>query len=120
MGDKKTFIFPSLLLAILFLLITITGYFQIRIIQKNIEALLRNEGEIIFNYIKREIDLNLEYLNLLEKSPSIITPNFLNIMVYDEAIIDELYNLFSATQVIDAEKIPLSNFMVIDRNGKTV
>lgn len=120
MGDKKTFIFPSLLLAILFLLITITGYFQITIIQKNIEALLRNEGEIIFNHIKREIDINLEYLNLLEKSPSIITPNFLNIMVYDEAIIDELYNLFSATQVIDAEKIPLSNFMVIDRNGKTV
>ena len=120
MGDKKTFVFPSLLFAILFALITITGYFQIRIIEKNIEALLKNEGEIIFNRLKREIDINLEYLNLLEKSPSIITPNFLNIMVYDEAIIDELYNFFSKIEVMDAEKIPVSNFIIIDRDGKTV
>ena len=120
MGDKKTFIFPSLLFAILFLLIAITGFFQVRIIQKNIEALLKGEGEIIFNHIKREIDINLEYLGLLEKSPSIITPNFLNIMAYDEAIIDDLYNLFNSIEIKDAEKVPLSNFMVIDGDGKTV
>ena len=120
MGDKKTFVFPSLLFAILFALITITGYFQIRIIKKNIEALLKNEGEIIFNHLKREIDINLEYLNLLEKSPSIITPNFLNIMVYDEAIIDDLYNLFNKIDILDAEKIPLANLIAFDRNGKIV
>jgi signal transduction histidine kinase len=120
MGDKKTFVFPSLLFAILFFLITTTGYFQIRIIKTNIEALLKNEGEIIFNHLKREIDINLEYLSLLEKSPSIITPNFLNIMVYDEAIIDDLYNLISNIEVIDAEKIPISNLIVVDRDGNTV
>ncbi|MCX5804826.1 MAG: ATP-binding protein [Proteobacteria bacterium] len=120
MGDKKTFVFPSLLFAILFSLITITGYFQIRIIKKNIEALLKNEGEIIFNHLKREIDINLEYLNLLEKSPSIITPNFLNIMVYDEAIIDDLYNFFRNIESMDVEKMPISNIIVIDRDGKTI
>jgi signal transduction histidine kinase len=120
MGDKKTFLFPSLLFTILFFLITITGYFQIRIIKKNIDALLKNEGEIIFNHLKREIDINLEYLNFLEKSPSIITPNFLNVMIYDEAIIDELYNFFSNTEIIDPEKMPISNLIVIDRDGKTV
>jgi signal transduction histidine kinase len=120
MGDKRTFIFPSLLFAILFLLITITGYFQIRIIQKNIESLLKSEGEIIYNHIKREIDLNLEYLNLLEKSPSIITPNFLNIMAYDEAIIDDIYNLFKGMDTVDPAKVPLSNFVVIDKDGKTI
>jgi signal transduction histidine kinase len=120
MGDKKTFVFPSLLFAIFFALIAITGYFQIRIINKNIEALLKNEGEIIFNHIKREIDINLEYLNLLEKSPSIITPNFLNIMVYDEAIIDDLYNFFRNIESMDVEKMPISNIIVIDRDGKTI
>jgi len=120
MGDKRTFLLPSLLFTILFFLITITGYFQIRIIKKNIEALLKNEGEIIFNHFKREIDINLEYLNLLEKSPSIITPNFLNVMIYDEAIIDDLYNFFSNTEVIDPEKIPISNLIIIDRDGKTI
>jgi signal transduction histidine kinase len=120
MGDKKTFVFPSLLFAILFALIAITGYFQIRIIKKNIEAMLKNEGEIIFNHLKREIDINLEYINLLERSPSIIMPNFLNIMIYDEAIIDELYSYFRNIDVIDAEKIPVSNFIVVDSNGKTV
>ncbi|MCX5811962.1 MAG: ATP-binding protein [Proteobacteria bacterium] len=120
MGDKRTFFFPSLLFATLFFLIAITGYFQIRIIKKNIEVLLKNEGEIIFSHLKREIDINLEYITLLEKSPSIITPNFLNTMVYDEAIIDDLYNLFSNIEVMDAEKIPISNLIVIDSGGKTV
>ena len=37
----------------------------------------------------------MEYLTLIEKSPSIITPNFLNVMAYDEAIVDDLYSRFS-------------------------
>ncbi len=121
MGDKrKTFIFPSLLFAILFFLIAITGYFQITIIQKNIEVLLRSEGDLVLDHLKREIDINLEYLTLLERSPSIITPNFLNVMVYDEAIVDELHDLFNNMEIIDPEKVPLSNFIVIDKNGNTV
>lgn len=120
MGDKKTFVFPSLLFAILFFLIAITGYFQIRIINKNIEALLKNEGEIIFNHLKREIDINLEYLNLIEKSPSIVTPDFLNLMVYEESIIDDLYNLFNDLDLLNVERIPLKNFMITDRSGKIV
>jgi len=120
MGDKKTILFPSLLFAILFLLIAITGYFQIGIIKDNIENLLRGEGEIIYTHIRREIDINLEYLDLLEKSPAIITPNFLNAMVSDEAILEDLYNLFSNTETADAGTIPLSNFAIIDPNGDVI
>jgi len=120
MGDKKTILFPSLLFAILFLLITITGYFQISIIKDNIENLLRGEGEIVYTHIRREIDINLEYLDLLERSPTIITPNFLNAMVSDEAILEDLYNLFSTVQVVDAGNIPLSNFAFIDPSGDVI
>ena len=120
MGDKKTILFPSLLFAILFLLITITGYFQINVIEKNIENLLRGEGEIVYTHIRREIDINLEYLDLLEKSPTIITPNFLNAMISDEAILEDLYNLFSNMQTVDAGNIPLSNFVLIDPNGDVI
>jgi signal transduction histidine kinase len=120
MGGKKPFVFPSLLFAIFFLLITITGYFQIRVIQGSIEGLLKSEGEIFFKHIKREIDTNLEYLSLLEQSPSIITPNFLNIMVYDEAIVDDLYNLLSTASTVDIDKLPLSKVVVMDRNGKVI
>jgi signal transduction histidine kinase len=120
MGDKRTTIFPALLFAVFFFLITITGYFQIRVIQKGIEGLLKSEGEILFQHLKREIDINLEYLNLLEKSPSLITPNFLNIMVYDEAIVEDLYNLLHNITNIESEKLPLTNLMVIDKQGNTV
>jgi signal transduction histidine kinase len=95
MGDKKAIIFPSLLFVIFFFLITSTGFFLIRIIKINIENLLKGEGEIVYTHLKREIDINLEYLSLLEKSPAIITPNFLNIMVSDETIVEDLYNLMS-------------------------
>ncbi len=120
MGDKKTILFPSLLFAILFLLIAITGYFQISIIEKNIENLLRGEGEVVYTHIRREIDINLEYLDLLEKSPAIITPNFFNAMVSDEAILEDIYNLFSTAENADAGNIPLSNFAVIDPDGNVV
>jgi len=108
------------LFAILFLLIAITGYFQISIIKENIEDLLRGEGEIVYTHIRREIDINLEYLGLLEKSPAIITPNFLNAMVSDEAILEDIYTLFSNTGTADAGNIPLSNFAIIDPNGNVI
>jgi signal transduction histidine kinase len=120
MGDKRTVLFPLLLFGILFLLITTTGYFQVSIIKENIENLLRGESEIVYTHIRREIDINLEYLDLLEKSPAIITPNFLNAMVSDEAILEDIYNLFSAAENADAGNIPLSNFAVIDPDGNVV
>lgn len=120
MRDKKTVIFPSLLFATFFCLITITGFFQIRVTHKNIEGLLRGEGEIFFKHIKREIDTNLEYLSLLEKSPSIITPNFLNIEVYDEAIVEDLYALVSGTPAAHAGELPFENLTVTDAGGRIV
>jgi len=120
MRDKKTIVFPSLLFAIFFVLITATGFFQIRIIQKNIEGLLKGEGEIVYNHIKREIDINLEYLGLLEKSPAIITPNFLNIMISDEAIVEDLYNLMSTMENSGMDNLPFTNFTVFDMNGDII
>lgn len=120
MGGKRTLIFPSLLLAIFFILVTATGFFLVRIIRTNIENLLKGEGEIVYNYIKREIDINFEYLDLLEKSPAIITPNFLSAMVSDEAVAEELYGLMSEVKNAGFDKIPINNIAIFDLNGKRV
>ncbi len=116
MADRKV-VFPLLLFAIFFVLIAITGFFQIAIIKKNVEGLLIGEGETLFQSIAREIEINMEYLFLIEKSPSIITPNFLNVMTYDEAIVDDLYSQVSKAKGPDP--LPtLKNVLVADTNGK--
>lgn len=120
MTDKKNYIFPSLLFAIFFFLIIATGFLQIRIIKKNVEDLLKGEGEIVYNHIKREIDINLEYVSLLEKSPAIITPTFLDIMISDEDIVEDLYNLMSTTENSQIEDLPLTNYTVYDMKGSII
>lgn len=119
MGDKRLF-FPLLLFGIFFFLIAVTGFFQITIIKTNIEELLKGEGETLFKSIAREIEMSMEYLSLLEKSPSIITPNFLNVMAYDEAIVDDLYSQLTRTAVQDPKSIPGNTFLITDRNGKPI
>lgn len=116
MSDRKL-LFPLLLFAIFFLLIAITGFFEITITKNNIEGLLRGEGEALFNSIAREIEVNMEYLTLVEKTPSIITPNFLNVSTYDEAIVDDLYGQLTRPSGSDQNDIPLNNILVIDRKG---
>jgi signal transduction histidine kinase len=120
MTDKKNFIFPSLLFAIFFFLIIATGFLQIRIIKNNVEGLLKGEGEIVYSHIKREIDINLEYVDLLEKSPAIVTPNFLDIMISDEAIVEDLYNLISATESSRIDNLPLKNYTVFNLKGSII
>lgn len=90
MGDRRAVAFPLLFFAVFLVLITLTGFFQIRIIRNNIERQLQGEAEIIFSHVQREIDINLEYLSLLDRSPAIITPYFFNVMAFDESIIDDL------------------------------
>ncbi len=120
MEDKRAYVFPLFLFLILFVLITVTGLFQVRVIRKSMEGLLRSEGEIFFKQIKREIDINLEYLALLEKAPSLITPSFLNIMVYDEAIVEEMHGLLTGLDHIDPGKLPFTNILVTDAEGTVV
>ena len=120
MEDRKTVLFPSLLFAVFFVLIAITGILQIKIIQKNLGDLLKGQGEILFNHLKREIDTNLEYLSLLDTSPSIVTPRFLNVMVYDEAIVEELYNQLVELPDLEPKKVPLQNFLIMDEKGNTL
>jgi signal transduction histidine kinase len=120
MRDKRTVLFPSLLFGLLFILITVTGFLQIKIIQRNLQELSKSQGEILFKHLKKEIDTNLEYLSLLEKSPSIITPNFLNIMVYDEAIVEDLYILLSDAKNLELGKIPLEDLLILDDKGKVL
>ncbi len=119
MEDKRAIVYPSLLFGILFLLISITGYLQIRITQKNIGNLLLDEGEILFKHVKREIDLNLEYLDQLDRSPSLITPNLITLMSYDEAIVEDLYNLIHSTPDVPRE-LPFSNLLAMDDKGRTI
>lgn len=118
MNDKKI-LFPLLLFGIFFVLIAITGFFQITIITRNIEWLLRGEGETLFKSVGREIEVNMEYLSLIEKSPSIITPNFLNVSTYDEAIVDDLYGQLTKPAG-SPNSIPLSNVVTLDRQGKVL
>ena len=117
MNDKKI-LFPLLLFGIFFVLIAITGFFQITIIKRNIEGLLRGEGETLFKSITREIEVNMEYLSLIEKSPSIITPNFLNVSTYDEAIVDDLYSQLTKPIGPGPNPIPFNNLLVTDREGR--
>jgi signal transduction histidine kinase len=116
MEDRKILL-PLLLFGIFFMLIAITGFFQIAIIKKNVEGLLLGEGETLFQTIAKEIEMNMEYLLLIEKSPSIITPNFLNVMTYDEAIVDDLYSRASKTKGPDPDP-SLKNVLVFDKSGK--
>ncbi len=124
MGDKRNIVFPSLLFIIFLVLITLTGFFQIRIIQSNIERQLTGEAEILFSHVKREIDVNLEYLSLLDRSPTIITPYFFNIMVFDEGIVDDLDNVIGYMEGnvkgTDLGKLSFGNIFEYDLAGKIV
>jgi signal transduction histidine kinase len=115
--DDKKILFPLLLFGLFFILIAITGFFQITIIKTNIERLLRGEGETLFKSIAREIEVNMEYLTLIEKSPSIITPNFLNVSTYDEAIVDDLYGQLTKPGESQSP-ISFKNLLVTDREGR--
>ena len=117
MQDKKL-LFPLLLFGIFFVLIGITGFFQIAITKRNMEGLLLDQAETLFQSVAREIEMDMEYLTLIEKSPSIITPNFLNVMAYDEAIVDDLYSRFSKATELEQAGSSLKNVFIADRNGK--
>jgi signal transduction histidine kinase len=118
MGDRRPFLFPLLLFAIFFVLIAFTGFFQIRIIRENIQGILWSEGEILSKSIQREIDRNMEYLDLLDKSPSLITPVFLNVLSYDEAIVDDLYNELNKLSFTEFRSIPYKHLLLTDNQGK--
>ncbi|MDR2017752.1 MAG: hypothetical protein LBQ00_02575 [Syntrophobacterales bacterium] len=123
MEDKRTIVYQSLLFSILFLHIAITGYMQIRVTQTNIKDLLIGEGEILLKHVKREIDINLEYLELLGKSPALITPNIVNLMAYDEAIAEDIYTLIHSmpdSSPQQLRQIPFPNLLVTDYQGRIV
>jgi signal transduction histidine kinase len=118
MNDRRV-LFPLLLFAIFFILIAITGFFQIAIMKRNMEGLLRAQGETMFSSIAREIEMSMEYLAIVEKSPSIITPNVLNVMTYDEAIVDDIVARLSSRKTDRAENTALpANMLVMSRNGQ--
>lgn len=123
MGDKRAIAFP-LFFALFLILVTLTGFFQIRIIRNNIERQLAGEAEIIFAHIQREIDINLEYLSLLDRSPTIITPYFFNLMAFDESIIDELdamtTDLIKSPRPGDLGGLPFANIVEYNLSGDII
>jgi hypothetical protein len=120
MGDKRTLFFPLSLFAIFFVLIAFTGFFQIRIIKENIEGILQAEGEILSKSIQREIDRNIEYLNLLGKSPAIITPVYLNVLSYDEAVVDDLHDELSKLSLPELGRASYRRLLVADEKGRVI
>ncbi len=123
MGDKRAVALP-LFFALFLVLVLLTGFFQIRIIRSNIERQLMGEAEIIFTHVQREIDINLEYLSFLDRSPVIITPYFFNIMAFDESIIDDLDTavgrLLKNPGQKDLETLSPANIVEYDLTGKIV
>jgi signal transduction histidine kinase len=117
MADKKTFLFPLLLFAIFFVLIAFTGFFQIRIIRENIQGILYSEGEILSQNIQREIDRNMEYLELIDKSPSLITPVYLNLLSFDEAVAEDLYDELSKFSFEEFVRLPYKHVLLTDAQG---
>ncbi len=77
-----------------------------------------DQAETLFQSVAREIEMNMEYLILIEKSPSIITPNFLNVMAYDEAIVDDLYGQLSKATGPEQASSFLKNIFIADKDGK--
>ena len=120
MADKRTLLFPLSLLAIFFVLIAFTGFFQIRIIKENIEGILQAEGEILLKSIQQEIDRNIEYLELLGKSSAIITPVYLNVLSYDEAIVDDLYYELSKLSLSDIDHTGYKHLLVTNEKGRQI
>lgn len=120
MGDKKAFLFPSLLFVFFFFLVTITGFIQIGVIEKNIGEWHRREAELVYDHIRREIETGLEYLSLAETSPPVITPIFLDVLAYDEAIVDDIYDLMKKTSRHDCASLPFENLLVVDLDGATL
>jgi len=123
MGDKRAIALPFFF-ALFLLLVTLTGFFQIRIIRSNIERQLAGEAEIIFTHVQREIDINLEYLSLLDRSPVIITPYFFNIMAFDESIIDDIDatmgDLMKKSGPLDLNNISYTNVAEYNLRGNIV
>ena len=118
--NRKAVTFPSLIFGVLFLLISLAGLFQIHIIRKNADDLLRNEGDILVRNISKEIHLSLEYLTLVEKSGPLLTPSFLNIMAYDEAVTEYVYATALKASPSDLDELPFSRVVYVDRQGKVL
>lgn len=115
MEEKKTLFFLPLLFSIFFLLTAITGIFQLRVIRENIDEFMKKEASMVIDYVSKQIDMNFEYLSIAEKIPSF---NLLNVISYDEEIIDDFYFLFNNTSEQNLLNIPVENFKVFNMEGK--
>jgi hypothetical protein len=110
---------PHPFVLVFFILVAIIAYFQMRITKENMEALLKGEGNLYSTY-KRELDVNLEYLEIIGRSPSLVTPSFLNIMAYDEEVAEEIYSGFRNAGIPELKKSDISNILVVDRWGRVL
>ncbi len=115
--DKKTFIILPMIFFIFIFLIAITGLLQYSVIKKNMDELLKNEGEVIFNYLNTEISQVLEYLSIAERSPSFVPLEIINVFAYDETIIGDFYYMLKNTKTSDLMDAPVSNLLVVDTKG---
>jgi len=117
MTEKKRLFYFTLVFGIFFLTIGLTGYLQVSTLKKNMETLLSKEAEMVYGHLLREIDIYLEYLDLFDRSRFVITPSFLDVMAYEEAVIEDLIENLSRALDMDVDQIPLSNYILLDRKG---
>lgn len=117
MSNKKRFSRFLVISAVFFCAVALTGFFQISVIKKNMETLLKKEAEIAYRHLAREIDINLEYLELARTSPLIITPGILSAMAYEDLVIEDLIERITNRGLSAQEQIPLSNYIIFDKKG---
>lgn len=87
---RKRSVYLFCILCALFGIVVFIGYAQIANIKKSMEDLLVKEAEIIHRHLAREIDLTFGYLDLIEHSNIFLTQAFLDLITYEEVLIEEL------------------------------
>ncbi|MCX7856484.1 MAG: ATP-binding protein [Deltaproteobacteria bacterium] len=118
--QKKRIYYFLLFFGTFLIFIGVTGYVQISGLQRNMEALLEKEAEIIYGHFLREINIQFEYLELVDRSIFIMTPSFLDVMTYEETVIEKLILELMDAIENDPLNIPVQNYILLDKEGKTI
>lgn len=99
-------------------IVVITGYLQVSVLKRNMEALLSKEAEVAYGHFVREININFEYLDMIDRSLFMMTPSFLDVMAQEEAVIEDLIEGVSEAVQKNQKEIPVSKYVLIDRDGE--
>ncbi len=120
MINKKRLVYLSSVFGIFFIIIGLTGYFQVSVIKRNMWSLLEKEAELAYGHLKREIDINLEYLDLADRSVFDVTPGFLTAITYEDEVIEDLVERILVSPEKSLKEISPLGYAIFDKKGNLV